>query len=388
MANIPQLSLKKVDYNPLVFTPTTAELQTPDLSIAERSLALREARHEKAINQKTEIDKVLAGIETSLHNDDKKWFSDYKRNIEKNIKNEIDAGNFGSAYRMTTMYAGDITKDSAIQGRIQANAEYQTEVNKQKDRVSKGEISQDTFDYWASKNPYTYHDVTDEAGNVISGSGWKANTLPYNDISWAKVAATSYQMYRPDTIYGQGSKGGMTEDNMGHTESSWAHSLEQVTPENLEKTMNLILDSEPGWRESAKQDYDVTVWKYYQEKEKINSIENPEEKQRAEDELNIRFGSIINNGQVITPSEYYRNMILGYSEAGSYKKEITASGSDNTYHGSRNNTTASGFQQGQGYGPGANRFDRSPGADVVVPQSSTPANQATQYGTDAVSYID
>ena len=51
--------------------------------------------------------------------------------------------------------AGDVANDTELNARIRTNAQYKEEYERQRQRVGKG-ISQETFNWWAEKNPYKY----------------------------------------------------------------------------------------------------------------------------------------------------------------------------------------------------------------------------------------
>ena len=93
---LPEMSIAQMQYTPATFQGVNFTPQVPDMNILARSLAQAEERQNKASEKKSEIDKTLAGLETKLHNDkeNKKWFANYKDNIEKQIQNEVNKGNY------------------------------------------------------------------------------------------------------------------------------------------------------------------------------------------------------------------------------------------------------------------------------------------------------
>ena len=196
---LPEMSIAQMQYTPTTFQGVSFTPQAPDMNILARSLAQAEERQNKASEKKSEIDKTLAGLETKLHNDKEtqQWFANYKDNIERQIQDEVNSGNYGSAIRVATGLAGSIPKDPAIQGRIRAEESYQKEIKTQQERRDRKEISQNTYDWWLASNPYKYQDNYDSEGNIIGGTEYVAESRPVADINWAAQAQAAFQMITP-----------------------------------------------------------------------------------------------------------------------------------------------------------------------------------------------
>ena len=197
MQEIPTMSLKTVQFNPTVFTPTQYEYKAADMSILERSLAQRETRMKEAAQGKSAVDKALGELELKLNPAEAKWFEGYKQDIRNQIQSSIDSGDPGAAVRDATTLAGSVMQDPRILGRIRAQEAYDIELKTQQARRDRGEISQNTFDWWTANNTYSYTDNKDANGNFIEGSPWKAATRPVKDINWAEHAATAYKLITP-----------------------------------------------------------------------------------------------------------------------------------------------------------------------------------------------
>ena len=197
---IPNMSLKQATFNQGSFTPVTYTPQTADMNILANSLSKMEARQEKAAERQGAVDSALAKVEAQIHNDKdtQQWFSNYKDNIQKQIQSQIDVGDYGNAIRVATKLADKVMLDPAVQGRLKAEEKYQQEVKTQQARRDKGEISQNTYDWWLSNNSYKYEDIYDNNGNIIGGTDYIADFRPVADINWAAQAQAAFKMISPD----------------------------------------------------------------------------------------------------------------------------------------------------------------------------------------------
>ena len=165
MQEIPTMSLKTVQFNPTVFTPSQYEYKAADMSILERSLAQRETRMKEAAQGKSAVDKALGELELKLNPAEAKWFEGYKQDIRNQIQSSIDSGDYGAAVRDATTLAGSVIQDPRILGRIRSQEAYDTELKTQQARRDKGEIGQNTYDWWVGNNRYSYTDNTDANGD-------------------------------------------------------------------------------------------------------------------------------------------------------------------------------------------------------------------------------
>lgn len=337
MANIPEISLKTQQFNPIGFTPIGYSVQTPDLNILERSLAQREARKEKAAQQRTTLDVALGDIESKLNPAEAEWFTNYKNNINQQIQNSVDIGDFGNAIRTATTLAGETAKDSAILSRISANQKYQDWLNKIQQRVDKGEISQDTAKWAIATNPYQFNETKDIFGNVIGGKLQDQRQV-YNTINWGDVAAKAAAFNRPD-VTSSDRRGGDTQPalysseeaklsklsgTLGSSSNSWVrgYQKEEVTAEELLDTIGNMLGM-PDLKNQAIQDYDVSKWNYQQQLNDgtLSDI----------DRRNLIEQGLIENGSPISLAKYLENKSKLFVNALAYRKESTTRMDENGF---------------------------------------------------------
>lgn len=331
MAGIPTITLKNPIWQGNIFTPTQYQYQGEDLSILERSLAQREARLEKAYQQKNAIDTALGGIETQLNKAEAAWFTNYKNNIKRQIQEDINVGNPGAAIRASYDLAGKTASDSAILSRIEANKQYTEWENTLKQRKAKQEISEDTYKWAIANNPYQFNETRDSQGNVIGGSLVDPKQV-YNTMDWKALFANAAALFRPDvTSYdnkGGGSNPALYDTNnsklaglkgkLGEAATAWqnGHQIEQVTSEDIINTVGDLLGV-PDLLNQAIQDWEVSVWNY-------NELTPSEKKDRVSKGLVVR-------GQTISLQEYLDQKSRLFANALAYKKESTTSANQSSF---------------------------------------------------------
>ena len=332
MTEIPTLSLKTVQFNPTVFTPTQYEYKAADMSILERSLAQRETRMKEAAQGKNAIDRTLGELELKLNPAETKWFEEYKQDIRNQIQSSIDSGDYGAAVRDATTLAGSIIQDPRILGRIRSQEAYETELKTQQARRDNGDIGQNTYDWWVANNKYSYTDNTDANGNFIEGSPWKADTRPVKDINLAEHAATAYKLITPKK--GSSTRGGghntTNADGTGNG-NKWSRSssTEQITVEDILGNIDELLSATPDGYRQAEQAFDVATFDLKRLQEEYNSLADDDpNKNVIGEQLDARKKLMYKNGSPITYKEYYARMITDNHYAGTLAYKWTTSGNE------------------------------------------------------------
>ena len=364
MQEIPTMSLKTVQFNPTVFTPSQYEYQAADMSILERSLAQRETRMKEAAQGKNAIDRTLGELELKLNPAEAKWFEGYKQDIRNQIQSSIDSGDYGAAVRDATTLAGSVMQDPRILGRIRSQEAYDTELKTQQARRNSGEISQNTYDWWVANNKYSYTDNTDANGNYIEGSPWKAESTPVKDINWAEQAATAFKLITPKK--GSSTKGGghstTNADGTGDG-NKWSRSssTEKITVEDILGNIDELLSATPDGYRQAEQAFDVATFDLKRLQEKYNNLADDDpNKDVIGEQLDARKKLMYKNGSPITYKEYYARMITDNHYAGTLAYKWTTSGNES-------------FSSKDNYAPG------SGGGGAVNLNSSVPFNGYGAY---------
>lgn len=341
----PLMTLKFQQFNPVSFTPVEYRPQTADVNILQKSLAQREARRNQALQQKTALDTALGEIENKLNPNEREWFNEYKNNINKQIQDEVDVGNYGSAFRTAVGLAGDVAKDTQILGRIKANEDYNKEIQTQQARRDNDKIKQNTFDWWLSNNPYSYKDIKDDNGNIVGGSTWTAKNRPVDDINWASNAMAAFKLLSPDKNSITSGNTLTNEDGTGNGYRK-SNSYEKVSAKDIRVNIERLLSATPDGYRQAEQAYDVAKYEYnnmYNEWKNL-AVDDPR-KQELRDKLDKREQLMYQNGSPISYKEYYARMITDelYSEGLAYDWRVYSNVTSND-----NQVTGKGGRTGNG----------------------------------------
>lgn len=355
-------------FNPSVFEGTTVEFKPHDFSIYERGLANLEARMTKAAEEQGAVDEALAKIELNLHPSEREWFAGYKQDIKNQIQGDIDAGNFGTAIRKATKLGSQAASDSRITGRIEANAKYQEELKKQKDRVAKGDITEDAFNWWLKKNPYIYQDKYDTNGNVVSGTLQEFTPL-YDKVDYAGLTNAAFKLITANK--GSSSRDGSTsvhnnttsdlprgnktykpgENVSGSSHSS--ESFEYVSLDDIKDNIEELIALNPGGIEQVEQDYVVRLDAFKELEEKYNKAleEDPtsENTRLLGQQLEVRKKLLFRNGSETDFKDYFARMLADNMLAKNmaYDWRTTASGGTSSY---TLGDTSSNYNYGRGTG--------------------------------------
>lgn len=345
MANeIPNMSLKQATFNQGSFTPTTYTPQMADMNILANSLSKIEARQEKAAERQGAVDSALAKVESQLHNDKdtQQWFNNYKDNIQKQIQSQIDVGDYGNAIRVATKLADKVMLDPAVQGRLKAEEKYQQEVKTQQARRDKGEIYQNTYDWWLASNPYKYEDNYDSNGNIIGGTDYTANFRPVADINWAAQAQAAFKMITPnkksvstDTSTANANSTDGTGTSTSNSNRS-THIYERVRKTDILRNIeNLLSATSDGYRQ-AEQAFDVAIYETnkleQQYRELIAKDPYSTEAKNLKQKLDKRHQLMYRNGSPIDYKEYYARMVTDnmYAEGLAYDWRTDATATSNS----------------------------------------------------------
>lgn len=353
MPEIVPISLKTIQFNPYTFTPVGYNAQSPDLSILEKSLANREKRMTDAYSQQAARNIQLGEIETKLNPAESQWINDYKKDINQQIQNSIDLGDFGNAIRTATSLAGKVANDSAILSRIDANQKYQDWRNNIQQRVDKGEISQDAAKWAIATNPYQFEETKDIYGNIIGGN-LKDQRQIYNTINWADVAAKAAALNRPDVFQSDRGGGGNNPavysskeevlkeltGQIGASSSSWRESYqhEEVTAGEILDTIGNLLNM-PDLKNQAIQDYDVSVWNYQQQLANGKITDT--------DRQNLIEQGLVKNGSVVPLAKYLEDKKNLFVKALAYNKTSSTSLKENGFSFAGSGVGGKGKGQGE-----------------------------------------
>ena len=341
-----QSSFTPATFQAGVFTP-----QKEDMSLLQRSLATLDERKEKTDQQRAAIMSALGKVKLNAAED--KWKNDYVNDIMSKIDNAAQFGDYSAALETATDLAGSALSDPALMGRVRANEQYEEEIKRQKARVDRGDISQNTYAWWLKNNPYQYNDIKDDNGTIVGGTEYEPTSRPVNDINWASAAMAAFKMVTPYKN-STSSQGGSSVTN--HTTESLprgnktykpgesisstggrSSSEEKVTKDQIVARMEELLSSTPDGYRQAEQSYDVANFEFNNMVEQYNKLvtENPDS-QEAKDlaqKIDARKQLMYRNGSRIDYKEYYARMITDslFAEGLAYDWKTTSTSGTTNY---------------------------------------------------------
>ena len=247
------------------YVPRRLNVQGPSIEVFSHALDKIDARHKEAL---AERNKIMAAIgQLDLNEAEDEFKVDYIRDIQNKIDAASEFGGYSTALTTATQLAGSVLTDPRITGRIKAQQEYKAA----KDRVqARTDIGQVTKDRWLEENPYTYQDKYDANGNVVGGTGFKANWNPVRrvdltdiykrvkDLVATEVGGSQNAMFLDENMqltnditkgfYGMAVKRGTT----------W----ERLSEDKLKQAFDSIFKQTPDALESVMQDRDDRIWQY------------------------------------------------------------------------------------------------------------------------------
>lgn len=370
-------------------------------------------QHEKAVEQQSAISAALADVK--LNEAEDQWKANYVADIQKQIDNAAQFGNYAAALDTAKRLAGEAISNPALRGRIRANEQYEKEVQTQQARRDRGEISQATYKWWMKNNPYKYQDNYDDNGNIIGGSIYEPDFRPVNDINWASTAMAAFKMITPyknsvskdggSSVTNNTSEGisrGKTAYKPGESISSTGHnssSQEKVTKEQITARMEELLSSTADGYKQAEQAYDVAADEFKDLVEKYNTAiaENPdsEEARILGQKIDARKKLMYRNGSKIDYKEYYARMITDslFADGLAYDWRTSSSGGTSSYSISEPSSGGSrgGRVVSDTYFPGA-RYNYNggywEGADVRQRvDTETAQNEVTSSSSNIVNRL-
>lgn len=357
-------------FNPAVFQGTSVDFDPHDFSVLERGIAGLEARMTKAAEEQGAVDEALAKTELDLHPSEREWFAGYKQKIKDKIQGDIDAGNFGTAIRDAIKLGKQAASDSRVTGRIEANAKYEEEVKKQKDRVNSGKITPEAFDWWLKKNPYQYEDKYDADGNVVSGALQEFTPL-YDSVDYAGLTNAAFKLITAHkgssasdsstSVSNSTTKDlsqGISTYKPGESRSSSSHSSNQyeyVSLDDIKNNIEELIALNPGGIEQVEQDYTIRLDAYKDLEAKYEKAleEDPtsETTKQLGQQLEVRKKLLFRNGAETDFKDYFARMLADNMLAKNmaYNWRFTKSGGGSSYSLSDTSATSSGRGAGGQY---------------------------------------
>lgn len=244
-----------------VYNPTI-EFKHQDYDLLSRTVEAREARIDKANERKNAIDEALGKLEAQLHNDEetRTWFQNYKNNIQQEIADEINAGNYRSAIRLATDKASEMILNPEVQGRIKTNQQYQ-QIREEQRKLAGN--NQKLFEYWIDSNPYKHENVKDDTGKVISYKDYTPNFTLLGEPNLTGLASAAFKIITPEKIASSTTK--------DYTANSY--SREWITEQQIKDNLGAILIDSGTSLAQIEQKYDYETYLLNKDKQRVEEID-------------------------------------------------------------------------------------------------------------------
>lgn len=310
-----------------------------DLTVLGNTYNTLQEGHLKAIELGSKLRTQIANL--PLNEKESAFKEQLGNEIEEVIDNNSVGGNAYYALDELIKSQGDIARNPELINKLQAQADYKSYI----DAIDNNkELTGDMKEYYKEMNPYRNGDILDKDGNKVGYDNtfkWQSTKNPtkvfdVNDfiLQGIKLAAPEFIDYNSTTFLD--ANGNVTTDPAKALDGKVFYTVngqrEVLSKEKIIESINSVIDSTPGARESIQQDYDVALWKYRKNQEE--GIEN---------EL-INSPILDANGSLLTSEEYKNNLISRAASVSAYVK-----GSPKRTYGSGLESYKA-YQRGEGFG--------------------------------------
>lgn len=310
MANIPNMSLKTIQLNPTVFTPSKYQFQTADIGILERSLAQREARMEKAVQAKANKDKIFAELSSKMNPKESQFILDYQKEIDDKLNDSYDSGDYGKVYRDATTLGAESLKDPRVLGRIRSQQAWEEVKKTNETRVANKKVSQNALD-WYNKTygQYSYKDAIDDNGNYIEAPIWKPAKPLYDSMNWAEQIAIADKYVSPNKKSNKRSGGSDTTNadgtGGGNQWSSKSDSENKKAADILSALDNIIKQQDDGLNKAIQQ-FEVDKYAMENLQAEYDSLPNDSpEKENKKQQLDTLKSYMYDGNSIVDWKTYY-----------------------------------------------------------------------------------
>lgn len=304
-------------------------------------------QHEKAVEQRAAIQSALANIKLNEAEDE--WKQNYINDINKQIDNAAQFGNYSTALTTATRLAGEALSNPALRGRIRYNENREKWISNLETRAARGEIDSDTLARAKYENPYAYKDTYNDKGDIIGGNDWQASFEPVKDLNLSQVMSEIKAFVTPSSKATSG-KGGTSQvylDAQGNQtkDASQArgvfstvsgggssHSETGVTAQQWADAYDAWLKMHPEAARQFEQKRQNSIWLYKQDLMRSQDMSlSEEERAKSKANADIQYTQLTDSqGGLLTPENYARSIANPMFKVMQYSKTTDSSEGGNT----------------------------------------------------------
>ena len=288
-----------------------------DLQTIGNAYNTLEQGHLKALELRNQLEVAVANLDMDSSEDAFKaqLVSDIGKAIDDNAVN----GNMYYSIGEIIKQQGNIAKNPAITGRLQANAARKQFMQ----QVDAMDVDDDIKAMAKELSPYYYEDKTDKNGNIIGGTTWAPGYTPVKQIDIASKVGDWIKLASPDKYGGTSVtfmdingnvSSNYTPGSEAYVFSETTGKTEKLSADKLMAAINFGLQNTPGAMASIQQDMRVGLWKA----SKV-PVDSAESLQYA---IGISNGALDNNGQIKSVQQYLMDRISPAIYAKQYSNTI------------------------------------------------------------------
>lgn len=286
-----------------------------DLQVLGNTYNTLQQGHIKAVELGSQLRTQIANL--PLNEKESQFKEELGNEIESVIEGNSIGGNAYYALDELIKAQGDIARNPELINKLQAQADYKSYI----DSIDNNkELTGDMKEYYKEINPYKNGDILDKDGNKVGYDNtfkWQATKNPtkvfdINEfiVKGIKLASPDYIDYNSTTFVDV--NGNVTRDPLKALDGQVFYTVngqrEILSKEKIIESINNVINSTPGARESIQQDYDVALWKYKKNQEA--GLDN---------EL-LNSPIVDANGSLLTSQQYMDSLISRAASVSAYVK--------------------------------------------------------------------
>lgn len=320
------ISLRQTNFTPI--SPTLSEYRPlqRDYNIMANSMARMETRKKETYEKRAGIHSVFGKLSAEMHDDEatKEWLAAYEDRINKDIDEQIEAGDYGNAISVIANLGGQLAKDPSVIGRIKNNAAYNKQMELLQNRVTAGKVNQATADYYKATHQYKDEEITDKNGRVIGIKMYDPKDIPVDDIDLDQEAFATFKLISPDKGSGEyaysSSAGGVSDkglhqgvanaNTMYVSKRAGGSSYEKVTAKQILEALDNRMQTNQSLRDAMIQQYNVAKWQYKNKVEELKQLTpGSEEYNDLKQQLEQQGRLFVQNNGFVDYKTYYARLV-------------------------------------------------------------------------------
>lgn len=303
---VPNLTLKTMDFKPVVFNPVQYTIEPNDGTAMARSLQTVIAQEKESnANLIDSLNKATA-YRNALDPSEYEWF---KEEFDKNLDiayEQFELGRTGTAFNLAMKGARDLAHSTDLQNKVAVNAAR----TKERERINQS-FPNDPYmmRYWDYRNQYSYNGTPN----------WTPDWIPNSSINLQNLQSLAFQMTSEDAQSianeKQGSNITFIDSNGEPTDDiseavglyskssggkSDSESYHKKSKEDIEKTFRNLLKNKQI-SASLHQEFNILDYNYNYLKDRSEDLNlSEQDREQAKKELDELSDALKNeNGQII-----------------------------------------------------------------------------------------